>query len=427
LAEIKHMLIDRLDRLVIERITAEIDRRILKSFENEHNLWIETLKSNWAAVCGGSIGMTFMYESPERFYKSEARIKRFLENYLEGISDDGATSEGAAYWNYGFGFFMMYYDNFMRYTNAKSNGVLRREKVIKEAGFLTSLYLDNKTMVSFSDSSGTGDYSLWLLHYLKSRFDIIMPPASVEGFDFEKFSVDVRGFLYYNPDYVTNSIAPAKYYYDKVGWYIDRREKYGFAIKGGNNAEEHNHNDIGSFIVASQGKQIFCDLGAAEYTAANFGADRYKIFNNSSLGHSVPIINGNGQGTGKDYFGTLTVAEEVSVDMKNAYKGNIEKLKRRVNLANNRVVLTDEFAGAIDIKERFVTEDKPVISDNKLIIGNAEISFDTNWKPQYSVTKIAPHGGIVKKPDGTTNERIVYVIDFVPSAKTDKFKLYINF
>ena len=419
LAEIKQMLIDRLDRFVVDRITEEIDKRILSSFENEHNLWIETLKSNWAAVCGACIGMTFMYESTERYYNQAARITKFMENYLDGISEDGATSEGGDYWNYGFCFFVMYFDNLMRYTNGRTSNIFKREKVKKLSEFYSSLYLDSNTLVSFSDSGSGGEYHTWLLHFLKTKYDIVMPPESKGYIDCDKFSAAVRAFLYYNPAYAKESIKPAKYVYQELGWYIDRKEKYGFAIKAGNNGEEHNHNDIGSFIIASQGRQIFCDLGSAEYTAFNFGADRYKIFNNSSLGHSVPIVNGEEQGTGKDFYGKLTAGDEIIVDMKNAYPKKADKLLRKIRLQENAVVLTDEINCSFDIKERFVTEQKPVISDNKLVIGNAQIRFDENWKPQYSVKNIKAHNG--------KDERTVYVLDFVPKNNADKFSLYIDF
>ena len=115
--------------------------------------------------------------------------------------------------------------------------------------------------------------------------------------------------------------------------------------------------------------------------------------------------------------------------MKNAYPVNIEKLVRNVELTENKVVITDEFSGISEIKERFVTEVKPVISENKLIIGNAELSFDKKWKPQYSVKNIVSHNGTIK--DTQSNEdkgdRTVYILDFVPMEKTDKFTLSISF
>ncbi len=418
LAEIKQMLVDRLDPLVIGRITAEIDKRILKSFENSHNLWIETLKSNWAAVCGGSIGMTFMYESPERFYNVSTRIDAFMKNYLDGISDDGGTSEGADYWNYGFCFYAMYFDTFSRYVRGNVAG-LEKEKVRKAANFYSSIYLNDKNMVSFSDSGGSGEYHMWLIHFLKKKYDIVMPPAEGAYIDFEKFSAAVRAFLYYDAAYITDSVKVGKAHFEKLSWYIERKEKYGFAIKAGHNGEEHNHNDIGSFIVANKRKQVLCDLGAAQYTAVNFGKDRYTIFNNASLGHSVPIVNGSEQGTGKEFFGTLKVGDRITVDMKNAYPVKIEKLTRSVELKENSIILTDEFSGIYEIKERFVTEEKPIISDNSIILDGVTLSYDAAWKLFSSEKVIKAHNGI--------DERKVYILDFKPKEKIETFNLYIKF
>ena len=77
-----------------------------------------------------------------------------------------------------------------------------------------------------------------------------------------------------------------------------------FAAKCGHNGEEHNHNDIGSFILADDSGQLLVDLGCMEYTKENFGTQtRYTLLQNSSLGHSVPIIGGHPQKEGKEFFG----------------------------------------------------------------------------------------------------------------------------
>ena len=39
------------------------------------------------------------------------------------------------------------------------------------------------------------------------------------------------------------------------------------AAKGGHNAESHNHNDVGSFIVYADGYPALIDVGVEAYTA----------------------------------------------------------------------------------------------------------------------------------------------------------------
>ena len=415
LAEIKHMLFDRLDPLVTERITNELDRRILKSFESE-TTWIEELKSNWAAVCGGCIGMTFMYESPERFFRVQPRIERFMDNYRDGISSDGATSEGAGYWNYGFSFYMMYYDNLRRFSRGRGKNGLNDAKMKLFAGFFNDLILCDGTVTSFSDSSPLVNQALWLGCFIKREYDIDRLPLDMCYIGTEKFSETVRAFLYYDPESISRADVHERLF-EELGWYIKRNKSFGFAVKAGNNGEEHNHNDIGSFIIAKDGKELLCDLGAAEYTASNFGKDRYKVFNNSSLGHSVPIVNGSEQGTGKDFFGTLDVAGSgITVDMKNAYPVPVKKLIRHFELHDDIVRLTDKFDSDLKLIERFITEVKPKAEGNTVIIDNAVLSFNKCKEPLITEKHIKAH-------DGKTIRK-VYMIDLIP--ETDTFELVIK-
>jgi hypothetical protein len=72
------------------------------------------------------------------------------------------------------------------------------------------------------------------------------------------------------------------------------------AAKAGHNAEMHNHNDVGSFIVHLAGESILTDPGAGVYTKQYFGAERYIFFATSSRGHPVPVVNGHHQRPGAD-------------------------------------------------------------------------------------------------------------------------------
>jgi hypothetical protein len=73
------------------------------------------------------------------------------------------------------------------------------------------------------------------------------------------------------------------------------------AIKGGHNAEHHNHNDIGSVVIASDGVPVVVDPGRPTYTAQTFGPDRYAIWTMQSSWHSVPEVAGTPQGVGRDF------------------------------------------------------------------------------------------------------------------------------
>ena len=64
------------------------------------------------------------------------------------------------------------------------------------------------------------------------------------------------------------------------------------SFKGGHNRESHNHNDIGTYIIAVDGVPLVLDPGGEIYTGRTFGPGRYESKLLNSYGHSVPRIDG---------------------------------------------------------------------------------------------------------------------------------------
>jgi hypothetical protein len=72
------------------------------------------------------------------------------------------------------------------------------------------------------------------------------------------------------------------------------------AAKGGHNDESHNHNDVGQFLVYSNGTPVLIDVGVGTYTKKTFSAQRYEIWTMQSAYHNLPIVNGVQQKPGRD-------------------------------------------------------------------------------------------------------------------------------
>jgi hypothetical protein len=89
------------------------------------------------------------------------------------------------------------------------------------------------------------------------------------------------------------------------------RDKQGnlleFAAKAGHNAEHHNHNDCGSFILNRNGEPALIEIGAPKYVGSYFSSDetRYTFLAARSLGHSVPLVNGVEQVAGAKFAATV--------------------------------------------------------------------------------------------------------------------------
>jgi len=122
------------------------------------------------------------------------------------------------------------------------------------------------------------------------------------------------------------------------------------AVKGGHNGEHHNHNDVGSVVVALNGVPMIVDAGRPTYTAQTFGPDRYEIWTMQSSWHSVPEIRGTAQSPGRQFAARAVSAEidddhtQLRLDLKGAYpRTDVRHWWRTALLdrALNRVMLTD--------------------------------------------------------------------------------------
>jgi hypothetical protein len=127
-----------------------------------------------------------------------------------------------------------------------------------------------------------------------------------------------------------------------------------FAAQGGHNGESHNHNDVGNFVVYSNGAPAIIDVGVETYTAKTFSSKRYEIWTMQSAYHNCPTINGVMQAAGRQYAASDVAssandaAAEFRLNIANAYpkEANLENWTRRLRLdrARNEIEIADDYA-----------------------------------------------------------------------------------
>lgn len=127
------------------------------------------------------------------------------------------------------------------------------------------------------------------------------------------------------------------------------------AVKGGHNGEHHNHNDVGSFVVASDGVPVIVDAGRPTYTLQTFGPDRYDIWTMQSGWHNVPVIGGVEQSAGAQFAASDVEvslgddAASLALDLAGAYPGAAPwRREVRLERTTRRVVVDDAWAAATD-------------------------------------------------------------------------------
>lgn len=424
LAETYTLLGDRLDPLIRERIKYEINERIVNSFLSDTYFWWEKCTNNWAAVCGGSVGCTLMLMRPDVFTEVKSRLDTTMETFLSGFKNDGYCLEGTGYWHYGFGYFITYADMLKTFTDGKED-YFKRDKVRTISTFIQKMYLSGISCVSFADSGCNLKYHLGTLHYLKKTYPddikVFSPEFSYVRDACYRFALLIRSATWLDEEsyknFSTNDVN-AEYYADESEWYVKRTESYGFAAKAGNNNEHHNHNDVGTFIFAKNGKHIITDMGNGVYSRQYFRADtRYEMIECSSLGHNVPHFSDNV----KQGFGSQFVSSDVSyepgrfsMDIAGAYTDSSVKSVKRTFLASDDCVkLTDvfDYTGEGEIFERLVSFIEPEIFDGKIKIDCAEIAFNAE-KCKVSVTKTV-----------TSRNTPIYLIDLELNDGVKEFEI----
>ena len=417
LSEIYNLIGDELSDLIKARIKAEVDRRILSSFENNYCGWVD-VTNNWAAVCAGCVGMSFMYMASERFEDVKSRILIAMKNFLSGYGNDGICKEGYNYWQYGFGYFVCFADMYKEFTSGKEN-LFDNEKVRKIAECQQHFYLRGNAGISVSDAPQRLKFESGITHYLAKRFDSViipdgkyiqMPSGSGGTYRFAKI---IRDFAWSDTTlcgYQNNKKTTE--FFEDAQWYICKNERFSFAAKGGTNDEPHNHNDIGSFIIADDTGQLLIDIGSGEYTKDYFTSEgRYKHFCCSSLGHSVPIIDGLAQKEGIESYAEVTEHSKnaFALLIKGAYGASTE-VERRFETSDSGVELSDKFIfndnEKHSITERFVTFTKPKIENGAVKIGTVTIRCNNDFTITTETVKTSTN-----KIVGETVYVICYSVD----------------
>ncbi|MGN1051959.1 MAG: heparinase II/III family protein [Candidatus Scatosoma sp.] len=408
LAEIARLLGERLGTECVTLIAKECERRVFEPY-GRNNYWWESGWNNWTAVCCGNIGIAMMRIAPERFQCEKERILRSMSAYISAFPNDGNCPEGLGYWHYGFGTWVWFADTLLQYTEGKTD-LFKNQKAELIAAYAQKTLLCGGVTVSVSDSSMQGKIDPVLMAFLKDKYPDSCFPIPKEYTRYWRGNVSwvpvTRMLLYGLRVQYADKPSMRDYFFPSSGQAIINREVYSLFVKAGNNDESHNHNDVGSVILATACGQVFCDLGASTYFGGYFDPKiRYGVLNASSLGHSVPIVDGMGQKFGKEYRGTMTREENrIVVDFADAYGEAVEKLTRTFCLRKKSVEMIDEVCGCKELTERFVTRIKPMAVENGVKIGNVILS-NKDVAPTIRET--------VEEKYYVGNPQTVYLIDYV--------------
>ena len=415
LSEACYLLKDRLHTTVCDRVQYELRRRII----TPHLKTVLTYRSNWSAVCAYGICSSIVHCGiREEFEEAKESLVRSAYDFLDSYTEDGCCLEGPNYWSYGFSHFCFLAQMLREQTDGEID-LFKEEKVRNIALYLQKTSLEEDYVIPFGDSAHRYQFEYCLVNFLAHEYGEFVSPDSevIALYDYgdkrDRFSRFIRDF------YWTEEELPAKNkerinsrkfeVFEQSQQYIRRNDNFIFAVKGGYNSEPHNHNDIGSFIIFADGKYLLDDLGWAEYDNKYFTSARYENICASSLGHSVPIINGKAQLPGAHRKAKASYTEErISLDISSAYEVN--KFTRDFIMQQDAsIIIEDSFEDErLRITERFVTRIEPQVYEDGVKIGALLIKCDEACDIRISNQEFHPRA----LGDLNTTET-AYFVDFV--------------
>lgn len=386
---------DIIDPFIWSFLREQINKRVLQPFMEKTWGW-ETSINNWCAVCSGSIGIAaILLEEGKVRVKILDKVDKALEYYLRCFREDGATEEGIGYWVYGFGYYI-YYTALRQERDADYRVSAERKNFIRKiAEYPYILQISEKVFLPFSDADAETGIPTGLLSYLQEVYDARRPVCfEITSFHFDhcyRFAHLGRNLWWTKKEIFHGKGSNITTYFKNLQWLIHRNDSVFFAVKGGHNKEEHNHNDVGNFILALEGELILTDLGAGPYTADYFGEKRYQYTHTRSHWHNVPLVDGREQAV------TDTICQVTEVKLTDAIAGitleyggiydmlDLYKLERKIehNREEKKLTLWDSYEAGkkIEFEESFISTIKPAAGEGKILWkgskGEAALWFDS--------------------------------------------------
>jgi len=403
--------LDKISPLLRKRIYYEVDKRILTPLEKESGRYSylgsgrkDVAVNNWDPwiMSNAMLANLLLEKDADRRAKALKHQMELLDLYVNGLGDDGATDEGPSYWFAAGASMFDALDLLQSVTNNKVN--IYNEPIIQKMGaYIYKTHIQGTYFINVADASPKiKPDGLLIYRFGKALNDKTM--MEFGGWANRQYDDGVRQTLSFQrmrtladlliKKETSNFPAKAPAIHDV--WFPDiqlmaARTNNGFYIAshGGHNAESHNHNDVGDFILYDDGYPVIIDVGSGTYTSKTFSKERYTIWYNTSAYHNLPVINGQQQSAGRKAEATdvkYTTGKDAvtfSMNLTKTYPKDaaLNSLTRFININNIK--------GFIDITDTYAT------SKNSLIIQSFMTTCDIDINTSGKIIFIKPDGNKV--------------------------------
>ena len=360
--------ISKVDDTICPTVRKEVKRRILqparekdyawKKYSWNHNTWT---CANWLSC------ILFCEDNREQQIKDIEQVLQCLDIFIDGYTEDGGCDEGPYYWDRAAA---SLFECFQLLSLASEGNITLpdTDKIKAMASYLCNMYIGNGKYVNFSDTYNNMTPNINILYpfgvtmgnqtmkrhaaFIAKSKDFIHNPMNLynKSGNYPSLSRELC-FLRLMPTFENELPEEPNNQYvwlQDTEIFVARNKANMFiAAKGGNNNENHNHNDIGNFIVYVNKQPLFVDLGMGEYNATTFSNNRYTMMNTRSAYHNVPLINGQEQEAGSAYRSLDAHSNKnyFSLDIANAYSNSakVKRWERQFLVSDSQIIINEHY------------------------------------------------------------------------------------
>ena len=281
-------------KAIFHHVITPIEEVLEGKCEPERFWWLNG-SNNWNPVCKRGVIAAMLRIGMEK-ERIDRIMKLFFDNfekYMASFGNEGYCDEGMAYWGGSCGEYLIIAALLKQYD--------RRDVLSSEPRMLKAIMYPENIMMApgffpaYTDCSINAKPEMYTLQLR----DILLGKRKGFSDDIElgESIVSICLRLFYPSDNTPAVIQNEEPYskFADAGAFVMRQQPgspLSVSFKGGNNRESHNHNDVGTYIVAVDGVPLVLDPGGEIYSARTFSPRRYECKLLNSYGHSVPRING---------------------------------------------------------------------------------------------------------------------------------------
>ena len=419
LSTIYYLLKEKLDLtsdLICKNIFDLINYRLVKPYLEEHFWWMgngDEPMCNWTPWCTQNVLLSvFLLPFDDNVRLNVIKQAAYsLDCFLKDYGEDGCCDEGAQYYRHAGLCLFHCMDILNTITDNALCNLFSVPKIRNIASYIVNVHSCGDYYINFSDCAAkAGRMGVREFLFGKAcQLDALMFTAAKDfehdlshgdplSDESQKLNLYLRVLtaaasdevLLFHENMSGKTVpAPGDIYYPSVGLMVARSSRFVLAAKAGDNADNHNHNDTGSFILYLDGEPLFVDIGVETYSKKTFSDNRYDIWTMQSGYHNLPTINGLDQKAGEEYRATDVRCEledgikTISMHLEDAYPlqnngAGHPAYIRTISLdpASETVTLTDT-SDHEDVILNFITykELKPSDNADTFLMGNAIISF----------------------------------------------------